>query len=237
MVLAMAPTGGYRRIESGSNPRLASADYESTRKRVPTHAPIRLEHTLSEISGPRNVNAASTADMDMTHRSGGKAIGERIVIAGRVIDEDERALPGVLIEIWQANAAGRYAHEADQHDAPLDPNFSGIGRVVTDARGAYRFTTMKPGAYPWRNHPNAWRPAHIHYSLFGPAFATRLVTQMYFANDPLLPLDPIFNGIPDATARERLLATFDLGMTTEGYALGCRFDFVLRGRYATPLER
>jgi protocatechuate 3,4-dioxygenase beta subunit len=141
-----------------------------------------------------------------------------------------------MIEIWQANAAGRYQHPGDQHDAPLDPNFHGEGRVFTDQDGHYEFTTIKPGAYPWRNHPNAWRPNHIHYSLFGPGFATRLVTQMYFPGDPLLALDPVFHSIPDRGARERLVSQFDIGITRPEWALGYRFDFVLRGRGQTPFE-
>jgi protocatechuate 3,4-dioxygenase, beta subunit len=179
----------------------------------------------------------SAAEADLTHFDGAEAIGERIIVSGRVIDEDGRPIADTLIEIWQANAAGRYAHEADQHRAPLDPHFSGVGRVVTDAAGAYRFVTVKPGAYPWRNHANAWRPAHIHYSLFGPAFATRLITQMYFEGDPLLASDPIYNSVADAEARARLVAAFALELTQPDYALGYRFDFVLRGRDATPMER
>ncbi|HXZ87915.1 MAG TPA: protocatechuate 3,4-dioxygenase subunit beta [Candidatus Binataceae bacterium] len=233
----MTTPAGYRRTKSDENPRLDSPDYESTRKRVPIHAPIRLEHTLSEITGPRSWAVATPADADLTHFNNGEALGERIIVAGRVLDDDGRALAGTLIEIWQANSAGRYAHDADNHDAPLDPHFSGVGRVVTGADGSYRFTTIKPGAYPWRNHPNAWRPAHIHFSLFGPAFATRLVTQMYFPGDPLLPLDPILSSIPDQSARNRLVAAFDLVTTVPGYALGYRFDFVLRGREETPAVR
>ena len=157
-------------------------------------------------------------------------------MTGRVLDEAGRPVRGTLIEIWQANACGRYIHPRDQHDAPLDPNFTGTGRVLTDEEGRYRFVTIKPGAYPWRNHPNAWRPAHIHLSLFGPAFATRLVTQMYFPGDPLIPLDPILAGVPDPAARLRLVAAFDLDTTMPEWALGYRFDIVLRGRSATPME-
>lgn len=163
-------------------------------------------------------------------------MGERIIVEGAVRDEDGRPVPSTMIEIWQANAAGRYPHERDRHDAPLDPHFRGTGRVFTDAAGRYRFTTIKPGAYPWQNHHNAWRPNHIHYSLFGPGFATRLVTQMYFPGDPLLPLDPVFNSVPDASARDRLIARFDLDVTQPDHALGYRFDLVLRGRGATPFE-
>ena len=163
-------------------------------------------------------------------------LGERIIVKGRVLDEGGRPVPDTLVEIWQCNAAGRYRHVVDQHSAPLDPNFTGAGRCVTDASGNYQFVSIKPGAYPWRNHPNAWRPAHIHLSLFGPSFLTRLVTQMYFPGDPLLPLDPIFNCVPDAASRNRLIARLDLSVTQPEYALGYGFDVVLRGRGATPFE-
>jgi protocatechuate 3,4-dioxygenase, beta subunit len=154
-----------------------------------------------------------------------------------VLDEDGRAVPDTLIEIWQANAGGRYAHRVDQWDAPLDPQFTGAGRTMTDAEGRYTFITIRPGAYPWRNHHNAWRPAHIHFSLFGQAFLTRLVTQMYFPGDPLLPLDPIFNSVPDERARLRLVSSFDLELTRPEWGLGYQFDIVLRGADQTPRER
>jgi protocatechuate 3,4-dioxygenase, beta subunit len=228
---------GYRRPPDGTHPRYDHAAYESTHKRAPSREPIRVAHTLSEITGPRlGAEMVAAGDVDLTRFSGGEALGERIIVTGRVLDEDGRPLPGTLIEIWQANAAGRYAHEVDQHDAPLDPNFSGVGRVVSGADGVYRFSTIKPGAYPWKNHYNAWRPAHIHYGLFGPGFATRLITQMYFPADPLLKLDPIYQSVPDPSARERLVAAFDIGVTVPERALGYRFDFVLRGRDSTPME-
>jgi protocatechuate 3,4-dioxygenase beta subunit len=217
----------YTREDAGAQPDNAHAAYASTLKRAPRHAPIRLDQTLSEITGPRfGSELVSAADADLSRWNGGEALGERIVVTGR---------RGTLVEIWQANAAGRYAHDVDQHDAPLDPHFCGVGRVMTDEDGVYRFLTVKPGAYPWRNHHNAWRPQHIHFSLFGPSFATRLVTQMYFPGDPLLALDPIFNSVPDADARRRLVAEFDIGVTVPEYALGYRFDLVLRGRDATPM--
>jgi protocatechuate 3,4-dioxygenase beta subunit len=159
-----------------------------------------------------------------------------MLVHGRVLDEDGRPVRGALLEVWQANAAGRYRHKVDQHDAPLDPNFSGAGRVVTDDDGRYQFRTIKPGAYPWRNHYNAWRPAHIHFSLFGAGILSRLVTQMYFPGDPLQPLDPIFNSITDARARERLIATFDIEKTEPSYALAFQWDIVLRGASDTPFE-
>jgi protocatechuate 3,4-dioxygenase, beta subunit len=225
----------YRRETPGSHPPNDSPEYVSTRKRAPKLAPIRVEHTLSEITGPMRSNAMFRAgDDDLTHFNGGEALGERIIVTGRVLDEDARPLRDTIIEIWQANAAGRYAHEADQHDAPLDPHFRGIGRALTGNDGTYRYMTVKPGAYPWRNHLNAWRPNHIHLSVFGPGFATRLITQMYFPGDPLHALDPIFLSIPDESARKRLVADFDIEVTRPEYALGYRFDIVLRGRESTP---
>ncbi len=165
-----------------------------------------------------------------------EAQGQRIIVTGRVLDSDGRPVPDTLIEVWQANAAGRYAHAVDNHPAPLDPNFTGVGRCLTDSQGTYRFVTIKPGAYPWKNHPNAWRPAHIHFSFFGRAFTQRLVTQMYFEGDPLFGQDPIFNSVPDPAARERLVARFELGLTEPAWALGYRWDIVLRGREATVFE-
>jgi protocatechuate 3,4-dioxygenase beta subunit len=175
-------------------------------------------------------------DADLTRQHAGEPLGERILVMGRVLDEDGAAVPNTLVEVWQANAAGRYQHKNDQHDAPMDPHFTGTGRTITDAQGNYRFVTIRPGAYPWRNHPNAWRPAHIHFSLFGQAFATRLVTQMYFPGDPLLKFDPIYNSVPDERARQRMISQFELELTEPEFALGFRFDIVLRGRHATPME-
>ena len=174
-------------------------------------------------------------DLTRTGRRNGEPLGERIVVTGRVLDEDGRPVRGALIEIWQANAAGRYVHKVDQHDAPLDPNFLGAGRCVTDDDGAYKFYTIKPGAYPWRNQFNAWRPNHIHFSLFGASIAARLVTQMYFPRDPLLTLDPIYQGTPEK-ARERLISSFSIDVTEPDFCLGYVFDIVLRGRNATPFE-
>ncbi len=197
-----------------------------------------IPQTLSELTGPvYGYGRIGPVDNDLTRQHAGEPLGERIVLEGRVLDADGRPVPGTLIELWQANAAGRYVHKIDQHPAPLDQNFTGAGRVQTDADGHYRFVTIKPGAYPWRNHPNAWRPAHVHLSLFGQNFTTRLVTQMYFPGDPLLPFDPIFNSVPDARARERMISKFDLDLTEPDWALGYRFDVVLRGRDATPFEQ
>ena len=227
----------YTREDPRAHPRNAHAPYASTLRRAPSQPPIRLAHTLSEITGPRPGREMLRAgDDDMTRFNGGTALGERIIVAGRVLDEDGRVLPDTLIELWQANAAGRYAHDEDRHHAPLDPHFCGIGRVITDGDGGYRFLTVKPGAYPWGNHPNAWRPNHIHFSIFGPGFATRLITQMYFPGDPLLALDPIFNSISDPPARQRMVATFDILTTQPNYALGYQFDIILRGRDSTPLD-
>ena len=232
---------GFRSRDWTSHPPFldSRADgYKSSTLRGPTKPLLPIKSSLSELTGPVfGHDSVGAHDWDLTKngRTDGEPLGERIVITGRVVDEDNRPQSDTLIEIWQANAAGRYVHTADQHDAPLDPNFFGGGRVLTDRDGRYRFYSVKPGAYPWGNHHNAWRPNHIHFSLFGPAFATRLVTQMYFPGDPLLALDPIFTGIPE-TARNRLVAEFSLEATEPGFALGYKFDIVLRGRAETPME-
>jgi len=227
-----------RRPAPGIHPDPHSPAYRATELRHPKQPLMIIPQTLTELSAPVYGDAVlGPHDHDLTVQHAAAPLGQRIVISGRVIDEDDRPVPHTLIEIWQANAAGRYAHKVDQWKAPLDPNFTGAGRTLTDAEGRYTFTTIRPGAYPWRNHHNAWRPAHIHFSLFGQAFATRLVTQMYFPEDPLLPLDPIFNSVPDARARDRLVSAFDLSLTMPEWALGYRFDLVLRGRDATPMER
>jgi protocatechuate 3,4-dioxygenase beta subunit len=218
-------------------PPLDSPDYKSTRARAPHRPLIPLPHTLTEMTGPvYGHERVGPLDHDLTRQHPGEPLGERITVSGRVLDGDGRPIRNTLVEVWQANAAGRYRHELDQHPAPLDPNFSGAGRVVTGDDGGYSFTTIKPGAYPWGNNENAWRPAHIHFSLFGPAFATRLVTQMYFPGDPLFRYDPIFQSVRDAAARERLIARFEMERTQEQWALGYGFDIVLRGRAATPME-
>lgn len=227
---------GYRRPQPGTQPEYDAPEYGSTRLRHPTRPLLRVPHGLTETTAPAMSPALYAPMPDMTRHAGGEALGERIIVAGRVLDEDGRPLRGAMLEIWQANAAGRYAHPLDTHDAPLDPHFSGQARVFTDEDGWYRYLTIRPGAYPWGNHHNAWRPVHIHYSLFGAGLAQRLITQMYFPGDPLLPLDPIYNATPDAAARERLVARFDLGITRPNHALGYRFDIVLRGRSATPFE-
>lgn len=221
-----------------SHPPYLSPDYKSTRLRAPSRAPLPLPDAV-DPRGPgfaRDTIQALDHDLLRNGAQGGEPLGERIIVTGRVLDDAARPLADTLIEIWQANAAGRYIHQADDHPAPLDANFYGAGRTLSDAQGRYRFYTVKPGAYPWGNHANAWRPAHIHFSLIGPGIATRLVTQMYFPGDPLLAYDPIFLATP-AHARERLIATFSLNHTEAGYALGYVFDIVLRGSAQTPLEQ
>jgi protocatechuate 3,4-dioxygenase, beta subunit len=221
----------------GVDPPYDWFDYVGTRLRHPKEPLVVLPQTLTELTGPVYGDASiGPLDHDLTRQHEGEPLGERIVVTGRVLGSDGKPLRGQLVEIWQANAAGRYRHDVDQHDAPLDPNFSGGGRCLTDDDGVYRFVTVKPGAYPWQNHPNAWRPNHIHFSLFGRAFTERLVTQMYFPGDPLFPYDPIFNAIGDERARERLISRFDMELTTPEWALGFRFDIVVRGPAATPFE-
>jgi len=232
---------GYNRDDAGQ-PAPLFADYRSTTLRAPTQPPVRAPQTLTEVTGPGGcwdrLMGAAAADLTVQHRNragGGEPIGQRIIVSGRVLDEDRRPVPDTVIEIWQANAAGRYIHGRDQWDAPLDPNFTGAGRVVTDGEGRYSFTTIRPGAYPWGNHRNAWRPSHIHLSLLGPAFATRLVTQLYFPDDPLIEIDPIANAVP-MPYRQRMVSRFDLATTRPDWALGYLFDVVLKGREQTPFE-
>jgi len=210
------------------------AAYRSTQWRAPSRALASLPEELHRLDGPVfGEDALGPGDDDLTRQHDGEPLGERIVVHGRVVDERDSPIRGALIEVWQANAAGRYRHDVDRHPAPLDPNFSGAGRCLTDDEGRYRFTTIKPGAYPWRNHDNAWRPAHIHFSVFGRAFLQRLVTQMYFPGDPLFPFDPIFNAVRDPRARELLVARFDYAATEPEWALGYEWDIVLR---RTPME-
>jgi protocatechuate 3,4-dioxygenase, beta subunit len=227
----------YHRAPPGSQPSPLYEPYRATVRRAPTKPLIVQPHTLSEITGPLyGHEAIGDTDNDLTRQHPGEPIGERIIVTGRVLDDNGRPVPSALIEIWQANAAGRYIHQKDQHPAPLDPNFTGAGRVLTDQNGAYRFVTIKPGPYPWENHYNAWRPCHIHFSIFGRAFITRLVTQMYFPGDPLLAYDPIFQSVPDEKARQRMISKFDLETTQPQWATGYKFDIVLRGPETTPFE-
>ena len=221
----------------GVDPPYDHPDYVATRLRAPKQPLVILPGTETELTGPAyGDSAVGPTDADLTRQHEGEPVGQRIVVEGRVLGSDGKPLRGQLVEIWQANAAGRYLHAVDTHDAPLDPSFSGAGRCLTDDDGRYRFVTIKPGIYPWGNHPNAWRPAHIHFSLFGRAFNERLVTQMYFPDDPLFPFDPIFNSVRDAAARDRLVSRFDIELTEPDRALGFRWDIVLGGREPTPLE-
>jgi protocatechuate 3,4-dioxygenase beta subunit len=213
--------------------------YRSTIRRAPHLPLVDVPLTLSELTGPGPaISAVTPEDADLTRNAGtgGEAMGQRIIVTGRVLDGSGAPVPNTPVEVWQANAAGRYIHRRDQWPGPLDPNFLGIGRCLTNDAGEYRFLTVRPGAYPWRNHPNAWRPAHIHFSLFGKRWTQRLVTQMYFADDPLLGLDPIFNSIPTEAARQRLIAAYDHNVTEAEWALGWRWDIVLSGNEATSFE-
>jgi protocatechuate 3,4-dioxygenase beta subunit len=221
---------------SDTHPPLDFPAYRATRLRVPGRALVPLPYRLTEVTGPLlGEGRVAEGDEDLTVQHVGVPLGERIVVGGRVLEADGRPVPGTLVEVWQANAAGRYRHDVDRHPAPLDPNFSGAGRCVTDSEGRFRFVSVKPGAYPWRNHANAWRPAHIHFSVLGRAFVQRLITQMYFPGDPLFAFDPILGSVPEA-ARERLVSRLDLELTVPEWALGYRWDIVLGGRAATPLE-
>jgi protocatechuate 3,4-dioxygenase beta subunit len=228
----------YPRESVKVHPAYLFPDYRSTGKRSPQKPLVILPHTLTELTGPvYGHERVLPGDSDLTKQHAGEPQGERIIVHGHVLDEDARPVPDTLVEIWQCNAAGRYIHAVDQHDAPLDPNFTVAGRAVTDSDVYYLYITIKPGAYPWRNHHNAWRPAHIHLSLFGHAFLSRLVTQMYFPGDPLQKFDPIFNSVTDEKARLRTIASFDLESTKPEWALCYRFDIVLRGRQQTPMEQ
>ena len=227
----------FRPDAEGTHPPLAYPDYRSTALRAPSRALVPLAHRLTEVTAPVfGESRVVPADADLTRQGDGEPLGERIVVYGRVLEDGGRPVPNTLIEAWQANAAGRYRHFGDQHPAPLDPNFSGGGRCLTDSEGRFEFITIKPGAYPWGNHHNAWRPAHIHFSVFGRAFVQRLVTQMYFPGDPLFFQDPIFHSVRDPKDRERMISAFDLDHTVPEWALAYRFDIVVRGREATPME-
>jgi len=221
----------------GTQPEYHFPAYTSSVARSPRMPLVLLPRTLTERAGPVfGHGVIREGDNDLTAQHGGDPIGERIFVHGRVLDEDGRPVRGALVEVWQANASGRYRHKVDTHDAPLDPNFTGAGRVLTDEYGRYGFKTIKPGPYPWGNHFNAWRPAHIHFSLFGSGILSRLVTQMYFPGDPLQPLDPIFNSIPDVAARQRLVSRLDMERSEPDYMLAYSWDVVLRGRSDTPFE-
>jgi protocatechuate 3,4-dioxygenase beta subunit len=224
-------------LVDGVHPPLDSPGYRSTALRHPKQPLLLLPQRLTEITGPvLGEGRVGELDHDLTRQHADEPQGQRIVVHGQVLEADGRPVPGTLIEIWQANAAGRYRHVIDNWPAPLDPNFTGVGRCLTDSRGYFRFVTVKPGAYPWKNHDNAWRPAHIHFSLFGRAFTQRLVTQMYFPDDPLFFQDPIFNAVRDEHARQRMVAAYDHTATEPEWALAFRFDIVLRGERATVFE-
>jgi len=229
----------HKETEPGeSQPRLNFPPYRSSLLRHPTKFLQRVDPEDVELLAPVFGQAdVDPVEADLTIQGRGGPIGERLVVSGRVLDGDGRPVRHQLVEVWQANAAGRYVHKRDQHPAPLDPHFTGVGRCLTDGDGWYRFTTIKPGPYPWRNHHNAWRPAHIHFSLFGTEFTQRMVTQMYFPGDPLFVLDPIYQAITDPAARARLVATYDHDLTQHEWATGYRWDIVLTGTHATPLER
>jgi protocatechuate 3,4-dioxygenase, beta subunit len=228
---------GYRRDNVDVDPPLDWAAYRSTELRHPTHSLVEFPNTLTEVTGPLlGEGMLKELDHDLTRQHAGEPLGQRINLSGRVLDGDGRPIANTLVEIWQANAAGRYAHRVDNWPAPLDPNFTGVGRCVTDSEGRWQFVTIMPGAYPWGNHHNAWRPRHIHFSLFGRAFAQRLVTQMYFPGDPLFSEDPIFNSVRDPKARERMISSFDWDTTEDSWALGFKWDIVLRGHEETLFE-
>jgi protocatechuate 3,4-dioxygenase beta subunit len=227
----------YARPEPGNQPPLDFPPYKATALRYPTRPLVLLPHRLTEVTGPLlGDDLITMSDADLTTQHDGEPQGQRIIVFGQVRDSGGKPVPDTLIEIWQANAAGRYRHSRDHHPAPLDPNFDGTGRAITDQGGRYRFITIRPGSYPWGNHYNAWRPAHIHFSLLGRAFTQRLITQMYFPGDPLLPLDPIYNSVPDEKARQRMIAAFSIEDTQPEWALAYRFDIVLRGREASVFE-
>jgi protocatechuate 3,4-dioxygenase beta subunit len=219
---------------AGVDPPVDHPEYVATRLRAPKQPLVILPGTETELTGPAyGESAVEATDADLTRQHDGEPVGQRIVVEGRVLGSDGKPLRGQLVEIWQANAAGRYNHLGDIHPAPLDPNFTGAGRCLTDGDGRYRFVTIKPGAYPWGNHHNAWRPAHIHFSVFGTAFTQRLVTQMYFPDDPLFAFDPIFQSIPDEKDRQKLISRFDMDITKPEWALGYQWDIVLGD---TPME-
>jgi protocatechuate 3,4-dioxygenase beta subunit len=229
--------GCYEREPEGIHPPLDSPQYKSTQLRHPKQPLVFLPQSITELTGPAlGDTKLSERDHDLTRQHAGEPIGERMTVSGRVFDTEGKPLRNTLVEVWQANACGRYLHRWDRFPAPLDPNFSGAGRCLTDDEGRYRFVTIKPGPYPWGNHYNAWRPAHIHFSLLGRAFTQRLVTQMYFPGDPLFPYDPIFNSIPDPAARERLISRFSIHDSQPDWALAYEFDIFLRGPGATPFE-
>jgi protocatechuate 3,4-dioxygenase, beta subunit len=239
MTIGPYPSGPYHQRDRLRHPPAFAKDYKSSVARSPQKALLSMEQTLSEITGPvfrpTDIDPADN-DLIRNFATSGDPIGERIILHGRVLDENGRGVPDTLVEIWQANAGGRYRHRMDRYLAPIDPNFGGCGRTMTDADGAYAFRTVKPGAYPWRNFVNSWRPAHVHFSVFGRSFSQRLITQMYFEGDPLIPLCPIVQSIPDQDAIGQLVAALDMHAGVPLDCLAYRFDIVLRGRRSTMFE-
>jgi protocatechuate 3,4-dioxygenase, beta subunit len=237
MAMSPAPHNSFVK-PSEADPAYECADYRSTSTRAPRQPLVVPPPGSLDKEGPVfDRSDVRPHDADLTSQHDGPPLGERINVSGRLLDSGGRPIAGQLVEVWQCNAAGRYRHPVDQHPAPLDPHFTGAGRCITGPDGSYRFVTIKPGAYPWLNHPNAWRPSHIHFSVFGRLFTERLVTQMYFPGDPLLDYDPIYNSVRDAKARLRMVSAFDWATTEEGRALGYRYDIVVGGHLATPPER
>ncbi|HEU4849040.1 MAG TPA: protocatechuate 3,4-dioxygenase subunit beta [Terrimesophilobacter sp.] len=237
-----AKKAAYQAARASSEPVDArtTLDYPPYRSSVLRHPTKDLHHvdpeTIELVSPAFGHTDVADIEADLTLQHSGEPLGERILVTGRVLDGEGRPVRNQLVEVWQANSAGRYIHKRDQHPAPIDPNFTGTGRTITSDDGSYRFVTIKPGAYPWKNHTNAWRPAHIHFSLFGNAFTQRIVTQMYFPGDPLFPLDPIYNSIVDDDARARLIANYDHELTSPEWSLGYRWDIVLTGPQRTWTE-
>ena len=234
----MKPAEYYMR-DRLHHPPAKSENYKTSVTRSPQYALLALENSLSEITGPVfSHNDIDPLDNDLlkNYSHGGDPIGERIIVHGRVLDENARPVPNTLVEIWQANAGGRYRHKKDTYLAPIDPNFGGCGRTMTDQDGYYYFRTVKPGAYPWRNWVNNWRPAHIHFSIFGAAFAQRLITQLYFEGDPLIARCPIVQTVPDVDAIDQLVAKLDMNASVPLDSIAYRFDIVLRGRRSTLFE-
>ena len=230
----------YLARDMSLHPPALTPGYKTSVTRSPRLALISLDQSVSEITGPvfgqGDIEAGDNDLLSNYARPGESPIGERIILHGRVLDENARPVPRTMVEIWQANAGGRYRHKKDTYLAPVDPNFGGCGRTLTDDSGHFLFRTVKPGAYPWRNHGNNWRPAHIHVSVFGAAFVQRLITQCYFEGDPLIPLCPIVQTIPDAAAIDRLIARLDMNATIPLDSIAYRFDIVLRGRRSSLFE-
>jgi protocatechuate 3,4-dioxygenase beta subunit len=235
-----AATASARTVPAAqtAQPHIDYTPYRSSILRHPARPLVRADPELVELWAPCFGHSdVDPQENDLTIAHSGEPLGERITVTGRVLDGDGRPVAGQLVEIWQANASGRYVHQRDQHPAPLDPNFTGTGRCLTGPDGSYKFTTVKPGPYPWKNHRNAWRPAHIHFSLFGTEFTQRLVTQMYFPGDPLFALDPIYQSVTDPKARDALVATYDHSESVPEFSLGYRWDIILAGGNRTWTEQ